>query len=104
MSELLLDEGSDPGFGEIMSGITPFQRIHIVNNSRHSKNIYSTRLILKMLKSPSRLDFSKNMQKSRNVSSLNHFLRDILPITHMLRSDVEKPSLQLAGQAAGTAI
>ena len=59
MIELLLDEGSDPGFGELMSGITPFQRIHIINNSRRTKNMYSTRLILKMLKSPSSLDFSK---------------------------------------------
>jgi len=78
MVELLLDEGSDPGFGELMSGITPFQRIHIINNSRRTKNMYSTRLILKMLKSPSSLDFSKKQgRKNLHVRPQNTFSSQI---------------------------
>jgi hypothetical protein len=78
MVELLLDEGSDPGFGELMSDITPFQRIHIINNSRRTKNMYSTRLILKMLKSPSSLDFSKKQgRKNLHVRPQNTFSSQI---------------------------
>lgn len=61
--ETLLDLGSDPGCREICSGVTPFQTATIITKARKTRGIYSTRLLLKMLESPSSLDFSQKKRK-----------------------------------------
>jgi len=61
--ETSLDLGSDPGCREIMSGVTPFQTATIVTKARKTLGIYSRRLLLKMLQSPSSLEFTKSKRK-----------------------------------------
>jgi ankyrin repeat protein len=61
--EALLDLGSDPGCVEVISGVTPFQTATIVTKSRKTRAIYSRQLLLKMLQSPSSLDFTKRKRK-----------------------------------------
>jgi hypothetical protein len=66
--EALLDLGSDPGFAETFSGVTPFQRATIVMKKPKTLGVYSTKLLLKMLQAPSSLDFSR--KRKFNVTIL----------------------------------